>query len=58
MIEVVEVVVGMVEVVEVVEVVVMVTGGAWVVVDGSGAGTLDEEELVVTCCAELDDEVA
>lgn len=48
----------MVEVVEVVEVVVMVTGGAWVVVDGSGAGTLDEEELVVTCCAELDDEVA
>lgn len=39
-----------------VEVVVMTTGGAWLVLEGSGSDSL-EEELVVTGAAELDDEV-
>lgn len=41
--------------IEVVEVVVMMGGGAWLVVDGSGAGSLDEE--LTTGGAELDDGV-
>ena len=41
--------------IEVVEVVVMMVG-AWLVVDGSGSGSLDEE-LMITGGAELDDEV-